>query len=302
MFPAHVVEVAIASPDGIGQFRTAIGHALNWWNSTSAARHQLMLMPSGEHNRCDVLISVFDPLRSTANEVMRGIVHAKAAGSLALGWLIAESPSHSLGSDDQARLDDLVARLGKVGISPRYLGHVDAHVERRLHDAITADLTPANLGPLLDRFESSASVGQVTIHRMPVALLGPHIFAVTVTNHRTSLVIDLKVRVDAVDSEGNQLPDGATRSRQLLADVFAKLRAGPSTEQELSRMDLLAAHTTLDFPRWLRPGHRASALYEVDVSASPRVRIEFEDHAGVVWSRTNDDEPRQISKRRPCCP
>jgi len=280
MFPARVVEVAIASP---GQFRTAIGHALNWWNSTSAARRQLILMPSGEHNRCDVVISVFDPLRSTADEVMRGIVRAKAAGKLALAWLIAESPSHALGSDDQARLD------------------VDAHFESRLHDAITADLT-ANLGPLLARFESSASVGQVTIHRMPVSLLGPHIFAVTVTNHSTSLVIDLKVRVDAVDPEGNPLPDGATRSRQLLADVFAKLRAGPSTEQQLSRMDLLAAHTTLDFPRWLRPGHRASALYEVDVSASPRVRIEFEDQAGEVWSRTNDNEPQHISKRRPCCP
>jgi hypothetical protein len=299
VFPARVVEVAIASPDSTERFRTAIGHALNWWNRSSAERTQIVLLPSDEHHRCDVVISLVDPIHSTVNQVLRDIVDARGAGKLALAWLIAESPPRP---DHQAKLDDLVARLTKEEIPPRDLGYGTADFDGRLNDAVAADLTPASLGPLLDRLEVSASASQVTICRTPVPALGPHIFAVTVANHSPSLAIDLKVNVDAVDSAGDLLPNGACRSSQLLADVFAKLRVGPSTQQQLSRMDLLAAHTTLDFPRWLRSGHRASALYEVDLSAAPHVCIEFEDQSGAVWSRTNDEEPQRISEGKSRCP
>jgi hypothetical protein len=46
VFPAHVVEVAIAALGDTGRFRTAIGQALNRWNSASAERHQIVLVPS----------------------------------------------------------------------------------------------------------------------------------------------------------------------------------------------------------------------------------------------------------------
>jgi hypothetical protein len=153
----------------------------------------------------------------------------------------------------------------------------------------------------------------VTNYRTPVALLGPQIWAVTVMNHSLSLATDVTVRVDAVDREGNDLLDGARRSTQSLSDVFAKLRTGPWPDEHrplidrsgvsLARgpsfltnaMDVVAAHTALDFPRWLRPNQHASALYALEPNASPRVRVKFKDEAGEVWSRTNDAEPERVS-------
>ena len=146
-----------------------------------------------------------------------------------------------------------------------------------------------------------------------MALLGPQIWAVTVVNHSASLVVGLQVSVAAVDSEGRTRPGGAKRCRQPIADVLAKLRAGPwpdehhplsdprgvlPAEQPIflgSRMDLLAAHNAMDFPRWLRPNQHASALYSLEPNASPAVRIKFEDEAGEVWSRANDAEPERVS-------
>jgi hypothetical protein len=318
VFPAHVVEVAIASSDDTDRFRTAIGRAMNWWNRQNAERYQILLMPSGGRHRtangggldhCDVVIAVVDPMGPTADESLRDALRAKQADKLVFAWFITESPSTGLDPDDQA----LLAGLTKEGISPRYIGHGDTHFESRLHDAMTVDLAYANLSLLKEQFESIASARRVTIYRTPVPLLGPGIFAVTVANDSRSLAVELKVRVDAVDYEGNPLPDGVTRSKQELADVFAKLRTSttsdgyppliePGAESvdrgsvfPLTRMNLLAAHTALDFPRWLRPKQYASALYAVQPNALPHVHIQFEDQAGEVWSRTNDSEPQRIA-------
>jgi hypothetical protein len=336
VFPAHVAEVAIASPDDTDRFRTAIGHALNWWNSASAQRHQIVLMPSGgqhrsadaerlDHSeepagivdRSDVFIAVFDPMRRDVVEVMRDVERAKRAGKLVLAWLIAESPSHGVSSDDQAWLGDVTQRLTNEEVFPRYIGRGDAHFESRLQSAITADLSDTNLSALIEGFESAAPARQVTIYRTPLALLGPQIWAVTVVNHSTSLAVGLQVSVAAVDSEGNDLPNGARRSTQAIADVFAKLRTGPWPDEYhpladpggalpagqpvflTSQMEILAAHTALDFPRWLRPNQHASALYSLESNAFPRVRIRFEDAAGQVWSRANDAEPERVSSTSP---
>jgi hypothetical protein len=336
VFPAHVAEVAIASPDDTDRFRTAIGHAVNRWNSASAQQHRIVLMPSalqhrtadaerldrsaepaGIADRYDVFIAIFDPMRSDVGEVMGDVERAKRAGKLVLAWLVAESPSHGLSSDDQAWLDDVTQRLTREGVSPRYIGRGDAHFESRLQSAITADLTDTNLSALTECFERAASARQVAIYRTPVALLGPQTWAVTVVNHGTSLAVDLQVSVKAVDSEGNDLPNGVRRSTQAIADVFAKLRSGPWPDEHhplidpagvlrtlrpvflISRMDLLAAHSALDFPRWLRPNQHASALYSLDPNASLCVCIQFEDEAGQVWSKTNDAEPERVSSTSP---
>jgi hypothetical protein len=138
---------------------------------------------------------------------------------------------------------------------------------------------------------------------------------VTVVNHSTSLVAGLQVSVGAVDSEGRARPGGAKRSRQAIADVVAKLGAGPWPDEHhplsdprgvlparqpiflSSRMELLAAHNAMDFPRWLRPNQHASALYSLEPNASLKVRIKFEDEAGEVWSRANDAEPERVSSK-----
>jgi len=336
VFPAYVAEVAIASPDDTDRFRTAIGHAVNRWNSASAQRHQVVLMPSTlQHrtadaerldrpaepaeiaDRYDVFIAIFDPMRPDVAELMGDVERAKRAGKLVLAWLVAESPSHGLSSDDQAWLDDVTQRLTREGVSPRYIGRGDAHFESRLQSAITADLTDTNLSALTECFERAASARQVAIYRTPVALLGPQTWAVTVVNHGISLAVDLRVSVKAVDSEGNDLPNGVTRSTQAIADVFAKLRSGPWPDEHhplidpagvlptrrpvflISRMDLLAAHSALDFPRWLRPNQHASALYSLEPNASLCVCIQFEDEAGEVWSKTNDAEPERVSSTSP---
>ncbi|HXO47390.1 MAG TPA: hypothetical protein VN897_08925, partial [Mycobacterium sp.] len=188
-----------------------------------------------------------------------------------------------------------------------------AHFESRLQTAIAADLTYRNLGKLASGFEKASPVPRLRIYRTPVALLGPQIWAVTVVNHSASLVVGLQVSVTAVDSEGRAKPGGAKRSRQAIADVIAKLRAGPWPDEHHplcdrrgalpaqqpiflgNRMDLLAAHNVLDFPRWLRPNQHASALYSLEPNASPTVRIKFEDEAGEVWSRANDAGPERVS-------
>jgi hypothetical protein len=346
MFTAHVVVVVIAAPDDNRRFHTAIGHVLNWWNWASAEQHQIVLMTSRAQCRppaedldladgpvesldhCDVFIAVFDPMGPHAAKTIGDVVRAKRAGKLVLAWVIAESPPHGLSADDQAWLSDVTQRLMKEGVVPRYIGHGDLHFESRLQSAIGADLTYTSLSTLKAHFESAAAARQVTNYRTPVALLGPQIWAVTVMNHSLSLATDLTVRVDAVDREGNDLFDGARRSRQAISDVFAKLRTGPWPDEHrplidrsgvsLARgpsfltnaMDVLAAHTALDFPRWLRPNQHASALYVLEPNASPRVRVKFKDEAGEVWSRTNDAEPERVSsppasksmERRTSCP
>jgi hypothetical protein len=331
VFAARVAEVVIASPDDTDRFRTAVGQALNWWNAARGQRHEIVLMPSGGQHRTaeaerlnpseesaeivdrgDVFIAVFDPMRRDVVQVMGDVDRAKRAGKLVLAWLRAESPSLGLSADDQAWLGDLTQRLTKVGVIPRYLGRGDAHIEGRLQTAITADLTHRNLGTLASEFEKASPARRLTIYRTPVALLGPQIWAVTVVNHSASLVVGLQVSVDAVDSEGRVRPDGAKRSRQAIVDVVAKVRAGrwPDEHHPLSdprgvlpvqqpiflgsRMDLLAAHNVLDFPRWLRPNQHASALYSLEPDASPNVRIKFEDEAGEMWSGTNDAEPERV--------
>ena len=264
-------------------------------------------------DRGDVFIAVFDPARRDVVQVMGDVDRAQRAGKLVLAWLLAESPSsHGLSADDRAWLGDVAHRLSKTGVIPRYLGQGDAHFESRLQTAITADLTYRNLGKLASGIEKASPVPRLRIYRTPVALLGPQIWAVTVVNHSASLVVGLQVSAAAVDSEGRAGPGGAKRSRQAIADVVAKLRAGPwpdehhplsdprgvlPAEQPIflgSGMDLLAAHNATDFPRWLRPNQHASALYSLEPNASPTVRIKFEDEAGEVWSRANDAEPERV--------
>ncbi|HEV7583595.1 MAG TPA: hypothetical protein VGO77_24930 [Mycobacterium sp.] len=332
VFAARVAEVVIASPDDTDRFRNAVGQALNWWNAARGQRHEIVLMPSdGQHRtaeaqrfnpseesaqiveRGDVFIAVFDPMQRDVAQVMVDVDRAKRAGKLVLAWLLAESPSDGLSADDQAWLGDVTQRLSKAGVIPRYLGRGDAHIEGRLQTAITADLTHRNLGALASEFERASPARRLTIYRTPVALLGPQIWAVTVVNHGDALVVGLQVSVDAVDSEGRVRPDGAKRSRQAIADVIAKVTAGrwPDEHHPLSdppgglpaqqpiflssRMDLLAAHNVLDFPRWLRPNQHASALYSLEADTSPNVRIKFEDEAGEMWSGTNDAEPKRVS-------
>jgi hypothetical protein len=332
VFAARVAEVVIASPDDTDRFRNAVGQALNWWNAARGQRHEIVLMPSdGQHrtaeaqrfnpseesaqivDRGDVFIAVFDPMGRNVAQVMGDVDRAKRAGKLVLAWLLAESPSDGLSADDQAWLGDVTQRLSKSGVIPRYLGRGDAHIEGRLQTAITADLTHRNLGALASEFERASPERRLTIYRTPVALLGPQIWAVTVVNHGDALVVGLQVSVDAVDSEGRVRPDGAKRSRQAIADVIAKVRAGrwPDEHHPLSdppgglpaqqpiflssRMDLLAAHNVLDFPRWLRPNQHASALYSLEPDTSPNVRIKFEDEAGEMWSGANDAEPKRVS-------
>jgi hypothetical protein len=332
VFAARVAEVVIASPDDTDSFRNAVGQALNWWNAARGQRHEIVLMPSdGQHrtaeaqrfnpseesaqivDRGDVFIAVFDPMGRDVAQVMGDVDRAKRAGKLVLAWLLAESPSDGLSADDQAWLGDVTQRLSKSGVIPRYLGRGDAHIEGRLQTAITADLTHRNLGALASEFERASPERRLTIYRTPVALLGPQIWAVTVVNHGDALVVGLQVSVDAVDSEGRVRPDGAKRSRQAIADVIAKVRAGrwPDEHHPLSdppgglpaqqpiflssRMDLLAAHNVLDFPRWLRPNQHASALYSLEPDTSPNVRIKFEDEAGEMWSGANDAEPKRVS-------
>jgi hypothetical protein len=333
VFAARVAEVVIATPDDTEGFRPAISQALNWWNAASGQRHEIVLMPLGDGHRTggaerlnpsaesaqtvdsgDVFIAVFDPARRDVAQVMGAVDRAQRAGKLVLAWLLAESPSsHGLSADDQAWLGDVAHRLSKAGIVPRYLGQRDAHFESRLQTAITDDLTYRNLGKLASGFEKACQVPQLRIYRTPVALLGPQIWAVTVVNHGVSLVVGLQVSVAAADSEGRARPGGAKRSRQAIADVVAKLRAGPWPDEHHplcnprgvlpaqqpiflgTRMDLLAAHNVVDFPRWLRPNQHASALYSLEPNASPTVRITFEDEAGEVWSRANEAEPERVS-------
>jgi hypothetical protein len=333
VFAARVAEVVIASPDDTDRFRNAVGQALNWWNAARGQRHEIVLMPSdGQHrtgeaerfnpaeesaqivDRGDVFIAVFDPMGRDVAHVMGDVDRAKRAGKLVLAWLLAESPSsHGLSADDQAWLGDVIQRLSKAGVIPRYLGQGDAHFEGRLQTAITADLTHRNLGALASEFERTSPPRRLRIYRTPVALLGPQIWAVTVVNHSASLVVGLRVSVDAVDAGGRARPDGAKRSRQAIADVIAKLRAGPWPDEHhplsdprgvlparqpiflSSRVDLLAAHNVLDFPRWLRPNQDASALYSLEPNTSPNVRITFEDEAGEVWSGANDAQPERVS-------
>src|ERR1700722_8443247 len=318
VFAARVAEVVIASPNDTDRFRPAIGQALNWWNAASGQRHEIVLMPSGGQHRTagaerlnpsaasaqiadrgDVFIAVFDPARRDVVQVMGDVDRAQRAGKLVLAWLLAESPSsHGVSADDQDWLGDVAHRLSKAGVIPRYLGQGDAHFESRLQTAITADLTYRNLGKLASGFEKASPVRRLRIYRTPVALLGPQIWAVTVVNHGASLVVGLQVSVAAVDSEGRALPSGAKRSRQAIADVIAKLRAGPWPDEHHPLCDprgVLPAHNGLDFPRWLRPNQHASALYSLEPNASPTVRIKFEDEAGEVWSGANDAEPERVS-------
>jgi hypothetical protein len=51
----------------------------------------------------------------------------------------------------------------------------------------------------------------------------------------------------------------------------------------------------MGFPRWLRPNQHASAIYSLSLNASLRVRIQFEDAAGELWSKVNDAEPERVS-------
>jgi hypothetical protein len=314
VFLAHVAKVGVcASPDDTGRFHTAIGRALTGWNSTVAERHNVMLVPCLGHrsaadrfDECDVLIGIFDPVQRNAVDVLGDLVRAKHAGKLALAWLVAESPPDRSSKVDDVGLRVLAERLMVAGIRPQYIGHRDLHVESLIRGALADDLNSSRISTLAAGFDSLAAARQIIAYRTPVPLLGPEIWAVTVVNHGSALAIELTVGVNAVDGEGNEVPGGASRSTQELADVFARLRSStrpdaassdPAFAFPATRMELLAAHTALDFPRWLRPNQRASALFELQPDASLRVHIEFEDYAGDVWSRTNDAAPERVRQR-----
>ncbi|MDT5082904.1 MAG: hypothetical protein QOJ80_7541 [Mycobacterium sp.] len=332
MFPAHVAEVVITAPDNTSRYRTAINQALNWWNSASARSHQIVLLPLREQHdsshegldhvdepatrldRGDVFIAIVDPSRRGVDEAIRHVLSAKRAGKLAAAWFIAEAPSGGPTSDNQGWLSDVTRRLTEAGIVPRYVGRGDFLFDSRLQSAMSADLTGDSLRALKGRVDGASPSPRVAIHQTPVTLLGPQIWAVTVINDGHSLVTGLTVSVDAIDSEGHDVPGGVHRSNQPLAEVFAKLRTGLRPDDGsppvngpdaaslprkpgflTERMDILAAHTTLNFPRWLRPTQHASALYDVESGARLRVRIQCADAAGTVWGRTNDAEPHVVS-------
>ncbi|HEV7853974.1 MAG TPA: hypothetical protein VGP27_21840 [Mycobacterium sp.] len=317
MFTAHVVEVAIATPRGDG-LRAAVVRAADQWNAVGSRRHQIVLAPSfgqastraaEDLDHADVSISVFDPMQPNLNEAIGDVVHSRRSGTLALVWLSAESPSDIQNADDQARLRQVTQRLACEGVVPRFIGHRDSAAESRVYEAIAADLPYSDLSALIARFESRAAARRVATYRSPVPLLGPQICAVTVMNHSTFMATGLSVTVDAVDSHGNLLTDGAQRSTQALADVVAKLRVGPDApaptagpSSPAGRMEILASHTALRYPRWLRPHQRASGLYVLALNASLRVRIEFEDETGASWSRTNDAEPERVREGHWLCP
>lgn len=338
MFTTQAAEVLITVPGDSGRFRSAVEHALSDWNVAHAQPRQFVLVPAAGKQRAgdefghasdlnevradgDLVIAMCDPMRRNLLKTIEDVIRATRTGKLTLVWLLTPSPSDGLSSADQARLHDATQQLIHAGIAPRYIGRGDFDLERRLLSALTADLAGMNLGspPLrLDRVPESSAVASyrqaVTTYRTPVTLLGPQTWAVTAINHGHSLVVGLTVSVDAVDYDGNTVPDGAQRSRQPIADVLAKLSTAPWPDQlrHLSdgpgvasqapkvafltqRTDLLAAHTARDFPRWLRPNQHASSLYTVEPQARLRVRVQYEDDAGAMWSRTNDAKPQAVS-------
>jgi len=322
VFPAHVAEVVITAPDDASRYRTAISQALSWWNSAGARPHQIVLLPVREPHdtshegldhvdepatpidRGDVVIAIVDPSRRGVDEAIGDVLSAKRAGKLAAAWFMAEAPSDGPTSEHQGWLSDVTRRLTEAGIIPRYVGRGDLPFDSRLQGALAADLTDDSLRALKGRVDGASRPPRVAIHRTPVTFLGPQVWAVTVINDGHSLVTGLTVSVDAIDSEANDVPGGVHRSKQPLAEVFAKLRTGRMPDAAsrprkpgflTERMDILAAHTTLNFPRWLRPTQHASALYDVESGARLRVRIQCADAAGTVWSRTNDAEPHVVS-------
>jgi hypothetical protein len=297
VFLAHAVQVLIASPGRTERFRAAFDQALVGWNSVNAQRCRIVLVPARE--RPDVVIAVFDPREPHGATAIDEVKGAHRAGVVTLAWFMADEPSDGSNASDPSWVSDVMPRLTRAGIAPRYLGHGDFLFESRLHSAITADLTDISLSTLTGRFDRAEQARRVTTYRTQVPVLGPQIWAVTVMNHGTSLATGLTVSVDTVDSNGNDLPDGANRCRQPLGDVVAKLRAGPWPARAPAflgnGMDVLAARTLVNFPRWLRPRQHASALYAVEPDASLRVCIQFEDTAGDLWSRTDDDQPQRVS-------
>jgi hypothetical protein len=318
MFPAKVAEVVVIGPTAdAGPLGAAIRDAVNAWNLASAQRHRMVLLRGAAQRAedldpCDVVVGVFDP-KQTGVDILGEVLRARRAGKVVLVWLIAKSPPGGACSGEDGALVNLAHQLRALGVSPRYLGEGDRDVESRMRSALNDDLSSSILRALTAGADWTMPERQVTTCRTPVPQLGPYIWGVTVVNDGTSLAVGLTVSVQAVDAEGDLVTGGAVRSRQSTVDVFSKLRVarwpqehGPMLDVDpaaLARrrsflttpMNVLAAHTALDFPSWLRPRQHASALYELRPDASPRVHIQFEDEAGCMWSRTNDDEPQQLS-------
>jgi hypothetical protein len=316
VFTAHVVEVAIASPVDNARMRAAIEDALHGWNSAHGHEQNTLLVPSGRAvDRCDVFIAVVDPtVGNSVTAAISEVLHVKRAGKVTLVWLVTDPPAPD-DSDAQIQLHDPAQQLSRAGIVPRHIGPGDFLVESRLHTALTADLTTIAVAGLTAEFDRVEQAPEVLTSAVPAEFLGSGIWAVTVHNCGPSLVTGLTVAVGAVDAHGKDVPDGVIRSGRAIAasDFFAALRTNPwrgdppsPTEPGIAvidrgrrflaeRVDVLAAHTALAFPHWLRPGQHSSALYSVAEDAHPRVRIEYHDDAGIRWSRTDGAAPLRIA-------
>jgi hypothetical protein len=320
VFTAHVVEVAITSPVDSARLRAVIEHALDAWNSQHGRRRHILLVSSGRAvERCDVFIAIVDPTLPNSTAAISNVLHIKRSGKFILACLLAEPPAPDVGSDGSYQTSDAAQQLSRAGIVPRFVGAGDFLVESRLRAAVDADLTTIALAELTAKFDRVEQAPEVLASEVPAELLGPGIWAVTVHNRGASLVTGLTVSVEAVDAHGKVVPDGVTRSRQTIAasEFFAALRTNPwpvspatpsapgivADNRERTflaeRVDVLAAHTALTFPQWLRSGQHTSALYSVVAHTHPRVRIEYHDDAGIRWSRIDSAEPQRVSSSAP---
>lgn len=341
-FDAHVLKVLIASPGDTGRERDAIEKALHGWNNARAEREQIHLAPwrwelhavpelggsaqaiiDGQAvDACDVVIAVFNAYLGTATDdaasgTAHEIIRAHRAGKPVHVYFSNEPLPRETTPEELKRLNDFKAQMRSEGLLGEYSGVED--LQFKVRDAIEHDLKSLDLGKVIIRSGKADQARKVMSYRMSVSLLGPGTWRVKVHNHSTGPITDFKVRVSAVDSDGNEVPDGAQRSKEKIAsaDVFAEVIGdalsgslrpvmGAGGALTASRaltptirpqfQDVLAAHMTDGFPSGLAPDEHALALYVLASNTSPVVRMEFRDEAGIAWSRTNDEEPVRIDR------
>jgi hypothetical protein len=154
-------------------------------------------------------------------------------------------------------------------------------------------------------------------YRTSVSILGQGVWRVQVFNHSAGPITRLNVNVSAVDANGSPV-DGVRRSRDVISmdEVFSRIIGdgfaggfGRIIGQGPARMlgnavasqarpafnDALVGHVADEFPSGLAPNQSAVLLYVLPLGATPVVVTEFNDEAGVPWSRTNDEDPQRLT-------
>lgn len=158
------------------------------------------------------------------------------------------------------------------------------------------------------RKRAAAQARKVVPSCIRTPMLGDSRWIVRIENASNALATIIAVHVVALDTNGfevsggckrvnNAMPVDETFDRSIQAALSESFGHGLEPHFKQAIREAVASHYVKEWPHALPPNqHAVMAYMTTDPNYRLRITIEYEDHAGYQWRRSDISQPRRIDE------